>query len=144
MSNQATKITVSPATASLPLSGTLQLTASLTDINGEAVSPVPEFTWTSSNPALAAVDSTGMVTAAEPVENALNTGAANVEIEVSYPYQASEKIYATASLLVTVPAAYSGVVVLIDPAPPAVTAGFGSAKVYASDPWPNGSPVIGG
>ena len=142
MPNQATKITVSLATASLPLGETLQLAASLTDINGNAVSPVTAFTWASSNPALAAVDSTGLVTTAEPVENALNTGAANVEIEVSYPYQASEKIYATAALVITTPPAFSGHVVILKKN--STAAHFGDVGLFPVQPWGGGNPVIGG
>jgi WD40 repeat protein len=55
-------VTVTPATASLVIGGTQQLTASARDATGAALAGRP-VTWTSSTPAVASVSTTGVVTA---------------------------------------------------------------------------------
>ena len=54
------RVTVSPASRSLEVTKALQLTASITDIRGRAI-PGKVATWTSSNPNVATVSSTGRV-----------------------------------------------------------------------------------
>jgi hypothetical protein len=139
---QATKIVLT-SSGTVELGGnTLQLTASLFDKCGNSVEPSESFTWQSSNPGLLSVDDTGLCTSAAIQDpNALQTGGA-VQVECSYPYQVNEKIYATASIQVTVPAVYSGVVVGLDNRG-TLTAYFGDTKVFPVQPWP-GQPIIGG
>ena len=141
MPNVATKIAISPASGSLELGNTLQLTASLTDINGNSVSPTASFSWASSNPSLASVSSSGLVTVVPPVADQLNTGG-QVSISVKYPYGVADAIEADCVLTITVATPVSAVVVLLSPPPPAMTAGFGGSKLFpAGDPWP-GDPII--
>lgn len=54
-------VTLSPSAASLPVAGTLQLTATLKDANGNALSG-RSVTWASAATGLATVSSTGLVT----------------------------------------------------------------------------------
>ena len=54
-----TNITVSPTTGSLPVTGTVQLTASVGPTNASN----PAVAWTASNPAIATVSASGLVTA---------------------------------------------------------------------------------
>ena len=58
-------VVVSPASGSLPVSGTLQLTATPKDSNGNPLSG-RTITWASNNTALAAVSGTGLVTGIAP------------------------------------------------------------------------------
>ncbi len=57
-----TSVSVTPATATLT-GGTQQLTATALDQFGGPMAPQPAFTFTSSNPAVASVSATGLVTA---------------------------------------------------------------------------------
>ena len=54
-------VTVSPATATVPSKGTVQLAAVAKDANGNTLSG-QTFTWASGNPSVATVSSTGLVT----------------------------------------------------------------------------------
>ena len=105
----ATSIALSPA-AELVLGGTLQLSATLSDAAGNAVSPTQPFVFHSSNVALATVDQNGFVTAANGDPTQLQTGG-SVAITVSYPWGGVSSIggtiSATARLIITVPAAPS-------------------------------------
>ena len=56
-------VSLTPTSATLGVNGTQQLTATARDANGEALVTQPTFTWNSSNPAVATVSSTGLVTA---------------------------------------------------------------------------------
>ena len=56
-----TTVTVSPATATVVEGDTLRLTATATNVHGQAVTGV-EFVWASGNAAVAVVDTTGLVT----------------------------------------------------------------------------------
>lgn len=58
---QFTSVTVTPASASLVVDGTVPLTATPHDQNGRAMSGFPAATWTSSNDAVARVSATGVV-----------------------------------------------------------------------------------
>lgn len=142
MSNQATKITVSPANAELPLGEILQLSVELFNRQGESVAvDGSKLTFQSSNAALATVDQTGLVTAVDPTENALNVGG-QVSIECSYPFGWNGKIYTFAKLVIVVPVAYSGTVVRLSDN--ATSAAFSEVSVFPNVPWGGGNPVIGG
>jgi hypothetical protein len=79
-------ITVTPAVASLAFGATQQLTPILADANNRTVSASASFTYSSSNPGLATIDSDGLVTSRTPDDlNVLNEGGI-VEITVSYPF----------------------------------------------------------
>ena len=54
-------VEVSPSAETIGLGGTLQLTAEGFDANGHAVADA-EFSWESSDPAIATVDASGLVT----------------------------------------------------------------------------------
>ncbi|MES2179974.1 MAG: Ig-like domain-containing protein [Gemmatimonadota bacterium] len=58
----ATRVTITPRSTPLSPGGTVQLTAAVTDAAGTVFSGVP-LTWTSSDPTVATVSSTGLVTA---------------------------------------------------------------------------------
>jgi hypothetical protein len=140
MKMQATKITVSPVNAVLLMGDSLQLSAVLTNEWGYEVSPSQPIVWSSSNPGLASVDSSGNVTAVSPIENSLNTGG-QVTITATYPRQVSETISAVCVFTITVKQGDSGVVVQLNDK--ATAAAFGNTKVFASQPW-EGQPIIGG
>jgi trimeric autotransporter adhesin len=57
---------VTPASAELPVGGTVRLTASPRDRSGNGLSGLPTATFSSSDPATASVDATGLVTALQP------------------------------------------------------------------------------
>lgn len=57
----ARSVDVSPDSASVAVGGTQQFTATVTDLHGNPV-PTPSVTWTSSNPAVATVDASGLAT----------------------------------------------------------------------------------
>ena len=57
-----TSITIDPTTASIAVGATRQFTAAARDQNGNPMSPQPTFTWTSSNTAVASVNSSGLAT----------------------------------------------------------------------------------
>jgi len=139
----AVKVSITPQTAVLELGeNTLALSASLVNAYGESVEPSESFTWVSSNPALATVNSSGLVTSAAIADpNALAQGG-QVTVTCTYPYGVANAISATAIITVTVPEAYSGHVVLIDPA--GTSACFGEVSVFPNQPWSGGGPVIGG
>lgn len=61
-------VTVTPASATMKVGETLQLTATLKGANGETLSG-RTITWSSSNPLLATVDTNGLVTAQAPSLN---------------------------------------------------------------------------
>lgn len=146
MSEQATRIIVTPANAELPLGETLQLSVELLNRQGESVAvDGSKLTFQSSNTVLAQVSATGLVTASNPVANALNTGG-TVEVEVSYPYGGNGKIYTFASLVITAPPAYSGHAVLLSSGKDGYpqSGSFGEVSVFPNQPWSGGSPVIGG
>ncbi|MFA5942467.1 MAG: Ig-like domain-containing protein [Candidatus Paceibacterota bacterium] len=54
--------TITPATASVVLNATTQLSASTLDQFGAVITPAPAIVWTSSNPLVATVDANGLVT----------------------------------------------------------------------------------
>lgn len=70
-------ISLSPATPSLPVGATQQFTARATDSKGATVSDVT-FIWSSSNPAVAAIDSRGLATGLAPGAATITAGAAGV------------------------------------------------------------------
>jgi len=57
-----TSITIDPTTASIAVGATRQFTATARDQNSNPMSPQPTFTWTSSNTAVASVNSSGLAT----------------------------------------------------------------------------------
>lgn len=104
-----TTITVSPQTATIARGSSLQLSPVLTDAYGNTVTPTQAFTYTSSNPGLVSVNTSGLCTAAAGDPSTLQTGG-SVEIEVSYPWAngiSGAKIYMFAQIIVTVPPAVS-------------------------------------
>jgi hypothetical protein len=74
-SGSVVNVTVTPSSASLEPGATVQLTATATDANGHTV-PDVSFTWSSTNPAVATVSSSGVVTA-------VSEGAAEVRATAS-------------------------------------------------------------
>ena len=61
MEQAAGSVTVSPATATIPLGDTLRLMAQAVDANGNAIDGA-EFEWSSDDASVVAVDPTGRVT----------------------------------------------------------------------------------
>ncbi|HVH11613.1 MAG TPA: Ig-like domain-containing protein, partial [Longimicrobium sp.] len=57
----ARSVVVSPSSATVAVGGTQQFTATVTDLHGNVV-PTPTVTWSSSAPAVATVDGTGLAT----------------------------------------------------------------------------------
>jgi hypothetical protein len=138
----ATKIVLTPQSADLPLGQSLQLEVSLFDAYGTSLAVVgSKLLFKSSNPSLASVNSTGLVTAAASVFGPLPKGG-QVSIAVTYPYNFGDAIEADCVLQITVPAAYSGTVVKLEKN--ATVASFGEVGLFANVPWDGGNPVIGG
>lgn len=135
------EVTVSPASGTVELgSNSLQLIGEILDAYGTVVEG--SLSWESSNPGLATVDDTGLVTSAAIADpNALQTGG-QVTVTAAYPF-GENTLSAYAVVFVTVPEVFSGSVVLISPAPPAVTASFGNSKIYTSVPFDGKQPIIG-
>ncbi|WP_433965984.1 Ig-like domain-containing protein [Tunturiibacter gelidiferens] len=96
-------ISITPASETLSLGGTLQLTAILTDVTGAKQNPLYPFAWSTSNASLATVDANGLVTAYTPSDpNVLNPGG-QVSISVAYPFANNtngDTIRATATVTV--------------------------------------------
>jgi uncharacterized protein YjdB len=94
-----TGLTVSPTSASIAATLTQQLTATVTPANATD----PSVSWTSSNPAIATVDTHGLVTAVLPgtatigVKTVSGNFAAEVQLTVTPPLEIAES---TASLFV--------------------------------------------
>ncbi len=101
---RVTNVTITPASSSLQVGQTTQLTATATNAQGQAVS-IASFNWQSSSSTVASVSSTGTVTAAGP-------GTATITASVS-------GVTGSASVTVTVPVAS----VTIAPASGTVTPG---------------------
>lgn len=102
-----TTIAVSPQNATILRGNTLQLNPTLTDAYGNTVTPSQSFTYSSSNPALVSVNQSGLCTAAPLDPTVLQTGG-SAQVEISYPWAndvSGAKIYASAAITVTVPAA---------------------------------------
>jgi len=139
----AVKVSITPQTAVLELGeNTLALSASLVNAYGESVEPSESFTWVSSNPALATVNSSGLVTSAAIADpNALAQGG-QVTVTCTYPYGVADAISATAIITVIVPEAFSGHVVILEKN--ATVAHFGEVGVFPVQPWDGGNPIIGG
>lgn len=100
-----TSIIVSPQNATLSRGSTLQLSPSLTDANGNTVTPTQAFVFASSNPALLTVNASGLCTAAPEDLTTFQTGG-TAEIEISYPWAgevSGTKIYAFVAITVTAP-----------------------------------------
>jgi len=100
-------IALAPATASVALgSNTLQLAATLYDVNGNVVSPALSFTWASSNAAILTVNSSGLCTTAAVESGVLNEGG-QVTVTVTYPWGgipgSTSTIYAQSVITVTAP-----------------------------------------
>jgi hypothetical protein len=72
----ATKISISPDTASITMTGTQQFTAVSMDANGNTLTGVP-LNWASSNTAVATVSATGMA-------SAVGTGTTSITASVTY------------------------------------------------------------
>lgn len=109
-------ISITPKTASIAFSETLQLTPALTDVNRGTVSASLSYTFSSSNPALLEVDSNGLCTAVTPDDpNALNQGGI-VEITVSYPFanrSTGDRISSLATITVQAAAARTQAVLIL-------------------------------
>jgi hypothetical protein len=70
------QVTVTPASDSVDVGETKQFTASCTDLHGNPVA-CPATTWTSSNPAVATVDGTGLATG-------VNAGTVTITASIGY------------------------------------------------------------
>ena len=73
---EVASVTVAPASATLNVSATQQLTATAQDAGGQTV-PGTAFTWASSAPAVASVSGTGLVTALAAGDATISATAAN-------------------------------------------------------------------
>jgi Bacterial Ig-like domain (group 2) len=98
------KLSIAPASATLALGATLQLSAVLTDVLGAVQNPTTSITWTSSNPALATVNESGLVQAFTPDNSAAFNVGGTVEISCVYPWcgvpETGSTIDATATITV--------------------------------------------
>jgi len=89
-------IVVTPLMGSVTLlGGTLQFSAEAQDRDGIPLAPQPPFIWTSSNPAVAMVDASGLVTAVSDGTAVLHvnapdgaTGRATINVKITDPVQA--------------------------------------------------------
>jgi hypothetical protein len=93
-------VTVTPGTVQISVRSTVALFASVTDAGGHVVANIP-VTWTSANPALATVDTSGDITGVAP-------GSVNIVAHVG-TNQATTQVHVVTASTVTAPAA---------PAPP--------------------------
>ena len=134
------EVTVSPASGTVELgSNSLQLIGEILDAYGTVVEG--SLSWESSNPSLATVDDTGLVTSAAIADpNALQTGG-QVTVTAAYPF-GENTLSAYAVIVVTVPEAYSGHVVILEKN--GTAAHFGEVSVFPIQPWDGGNPVMGG
>ena len=73
---EVVSVTVAPASATLNVNATQQLTATGLDSGGQSV-PGTAFTWTSSAPGVASVSASGLVTALAPGDATVSATAAN-------------------------------------------------------------------
>jgi len=117
-------VSVAPATAQVSVRSTMALFASVTDAQGHLVSNVP-VTWTSSNPAIATVDTSGAITGVAP-------GSANI-IAHAGSNQAVSQLHVVAGSTVVAPA---------PPPPPPVQPPPASGSLYSgysamSPHWPH-------
>ena len=125
VSRTAAAVAVAPTSVSLnALGATQQLSASARDMGNSPLMGVP-FTWTSSNPAVASVTSSGMVTA-------VGNGTANITL-------ASAGKTATASVTV----AQMTASVNVTPATTSLTAAGATAQLAAQAIDANGRPING-
>jgi hypothetical protein len=142
MPGVATKITVSPATADLPLGQSLQLAVELFDAYGTSLPVIgSKLLFKSSNSSLASVNATGLVTAAASVSGPLPHGG-QISVAVTYPFNFGDAIEADSVLRIVTPEVYSGHVVILEKN--ATVAHFGQVGVFPVQPWGGGNPVIGG
>jgi hypothetical protein len=88
-------VTVTPGTVQVSVRSTVALFASVTDAGGHVVANVP-VTWTSSNPALATVDTSGDITGVAP-------GSVNIIAHVG-SNQATTQVHVVSASTVTAPA----------------------------------------
>jgi Bacterial Ig-like domain (group 2) len=80
-------ISVTPTNIAIAFGTTVQLTVTLTDVDGNTIEPTAPFTYSSSNSGLLTVDEDGLCTAMTPQDmNVLNTGGI-VQITTTYPFQ---------------------------------------------------------
>ena len=83
-------VTVSPANASIPVGGTVQLAVALRDVDGNLVTD-RDVTWTSGATELASVDAAGLVTGLAPGSAVIHaasegvTGSAEIEVTAAAP-----------------------------------------------------------
>lgn len=80
-----TKVTISPASATLAFAETQQLTATLLDPYGNTVEPSSAFSFKSANLALLSVDSSGLCTAVNPDPTVMTPGGV-VRVTVTYQF----------------------------------------------------------
>jgi hypothetical protein len=117
-------VSVSPATVQVTVRSTVALFASVTDAGGHVVSNVP-VTWTSANPALATVDTSGDITGVSP-------GSVNIIAHVG-SNQATTQVRVVAAIAVTAPAPPPPPPVI---PPPSAGTLFGSYSA-TSPHWPH-------
>lgn len=117
-------VSVSPATAQVSVRSTVALFASVTDANGHVVSNVP-VTWTSANPALATVDTSGDITGVAP-------GSVNIIAHVG-SNSATTQLHVVTASTVTAPAPPPPPPVI---PPPSAGTLFGSYSA-TSPHWPH-------
>jgi Bacterial Ig-like domain (group 2) len=119
-------ISVTPTNIAIAFGTTVQLVPVLTDVGGNTLSATKPFIYSSSNTALATVDSSGLVTAYTPADpNVLNVGGV-VQITVTYPYSNrtdNETVSATSVIKILATPATS----IFTPAAPGVSGGDSTA-----------------
>jgi uncharacterized protein YjdB len=97
----ATNIVVSPASSALAAGDTLQLSAALTDTNGNPVSVTETIDWQSSNTDLVTVDDSGLCTASSVSDGDFSSGG-QVTVTASYPWASAPDSGATISAVCVV------------------------------------------
>jgi len=117
-------VAVAPATVQVTVRSTVALFATVTDAGGHVVSNVP-VTWTSSNSALARVDTSGEITGVSP-------GSVNIIAHVG-TNQATTQVQVVAAIAVTAPAPPPPPPVI---PPPSAGTLFGSYSA-TSPHWPH-------
>ncbi|NJD76165.1 MAG: Ig domain-containing protein [Candidatus Methanoperedens sp.] len=123
-----TKITVSPATASVVVGGTQTFTAATLDQNGKPITAT--VTWTSSNTAVGTIDSTGKFTA---------KAAGTVTITAT---SGSVKGTATATVTSTTPPSPAPVLTKITVSPATASIAVGGTQTFtAATLDQNGNPI---
>lgn len=99
----ATSISLTPASASIAWGATVQLTPTLSDVDGNPVEATQPFAWATTNRSLATVSDTGLCTASSSPADPLSPGGV-VTISCTYPFASAPgagTISAASSIAIT-------------------------------------------